>query len=232
MEDLQAEGFVRPFNPPLTEDNTPVVVQIPDLGEREDTSYHISRGLVMDDLAPTIEEVHTLITGRSTPPYRNASMPSPTIPVVTGTSSLVSGLGLTQASGSAFLVSFGLGTGTTGMSSTGLFSLTPIVVNLLTQSDSSAITFQGLPWNFGQVPPLVPTFETGPAHNSGSVSGFNPILGPQVQTGGFMSSIASTSSTHLSLFAGGSTGMTPLVRSSMRGQYIQTHFNQTQGSAY
>jgi len=52
VEDLQVEGFVRHFNPPLNGDNTAVVVQI--LGPREhvDNSYRISRGLVMDDLEP------------------------------------------------------------------------------------------------------------------------------------------------------------------------------------
>lgn len=54
IEDLQAKGFVIPFNPPLTKTNILVVVQIPDQREQVDTSYHIFRGLVMDDLAPTI----------------------------------------------------------------------------------------------------------------------------------------------------------------------------------
>jgi len=57
VEDIQVEGFVRPFNPPLTGDNTLVVVQIPNLEERAYTSYCISRGLVMDDLTPIVEEV-------------------------------------------------------------------------------------------------------------------------------------------------------------------------------
>jgi len=54
VEDIQAEGFVRPFNPPLTGINTLVVVQIPDRRERAYTLYCISRGLVMDDLTPTM----------------------------------------------------------------------------------------------------------------------------------------------------------------------------------
>jgi len=55
VEDIQTKGFVTPFNPILTRDNTPVVVPIPDPGERANTLYRICRGLVMDELTPTVE---------------------------------------------------------------------------------------------------------------------------------------------------------------------------------
>jgi len=149
-------------------------------------------------------------------------MPSLTIPIMTSTSSLVFGPGLTKTFCSALSTLFGLGTGTTGMSSVGSFSSTPVIVNPLTQSAGSAITFQGLPWNVTQDPPLVLSFGTGPAHDTGSILGFNHVLGPQVQTGSVMSSAMSSSSTPFLLFSSGSIGVTPLVRSSARGQYNQT----------
>jgi len=105
-------------------------------------------------------------------------MPSPTIPVATSTSSLLFDSVLTQASSNAFSILFGLGTCMNGMSSVGLFSSTPMVVNPSTQSGSFATTFHGFPWNASQIPPLVPTFGIRSAHNLGSVSGFNLVLGP------------------------------------------------------
>jgi len=57
VEDLQAEGFVRPFNPPLLGVDTPVLVKIPDPRVQVDTLFQISKGLVKYDMAPIIEEV-------------------------------------------------------------------------------------------------------------------------------------------------------------------------------
>jgi len=232
VEDLQAKGFVRPFNPPLTGVNTPVVVQIPNPEERADTSYHISRGLVMDDLAPLVEEIQTPVDAISTPPYQSATIPSPTIPVTASTSSLMFGSGLKQIPSGAFSAPFGLGTSTTGMLSMGLFSSTPAIVNPSTESVGSSITFQVLPWNKNQVPPPIPTFGTGSAQLSGLTVGFNIVPSPQVQTGGGMSSAASAASIPFSLFASGSSGAIPPVGSLTGGQYSQTHFNQAQGNAY
>jgi len=168
----------------------------------------------MDDLAPTMEEVQTLISGRSMPPYRNTCMPSLTVPIVTGTKYLLSFSSLTQALSNVLSVSLGLGTSTSSMSSIGLFSSTPVVTNPSTQSSGSNTIFQAFPWNGGHILPPVPIFGTGFSQNLGSVSGFNPVPGPHAQTGGFSSSMVFFSSTIFSLFATGGNGTAPPVGSS------------------
>lgn len=91
IRDIEAEGFMRSFNPPLTGVEGPVVVQIPDPRVTANTSYHVFQGLTQDDMAPVAEMVMTLVIGRSTPPYRNVPMSNPISSVGTDTSLLFSG---------------------------------------------------------------------------------------------------------------------------------------------
>ena len=184
IRNLEAEGFMRPFNPPLTKGDPSVVVQIPNSWVRVDTSYHASQGLVQDDTTQAAEMVMTPLIGRSTPPYRSVSMPNPSVPVGTGASQVFSGSTTTLPSGSTFSGPSSSGADTFGMPSTGLFSSTPVVVNPVTPSTSSAPSSPVFSWNLGQNPPSVPVFGTTPAQNFGSASCFNFGTDSQIQSSG------------------------------------------------
>ena len=223
IRNLEAEGFVRPFNPPLTEGDPSVVVQIPDSRVRADTSYRASQGLVQDDTAQAAEMVMTPLAGRSTPPYRSVSMPNPYVPVGTGASQVFSKPTITQSTWNTFVGPSSSGTSIFGMPSTNLFSSTPVVVNPVTPSTSFVPTSQVFSWNLGQNPPSVPVFGTTPAQNSGSASGFNPETDPQIQSSRPWPSTSSGTSAPFSLFANSGSGTTPPVASTSGSQYFQTN---------
>ena len=59
VEDLQAEGFAIPFNPPLTRIHDPILVQVSPFGEPKLTEYRITSDFIMDNTREGLRYIFT-----------------------------------------------------------------------------------------------------------------------------------------------------------------------------